>query len=141
MNVIISYQMQNLQFSIFKIVTCEAFIINTKILSFFQQKLGHYASYKKIPWSKHSFSTFYICSKFQSFRSNNNFFLKLNRSPYFHNIITRHKRVLSTEASVIKFWRNSLVWYYLNMPIKLIDHRRAILADHCHVICRIHDLF
>ena len=30
----ISYQMQNLQCSIFKIATCEAFFTNTKILSF-----------------------------------------------------------------------------------------------------------
>ena len=44
--VLISYQIINLQCSIFKIVICNAFLINTKILGVFQK---NYASYKKNP--------------------------------------------------------------------------------------------
>ena len=65
--VLISYQMQNFLCSIFIIVTCEAFLINTKILSFFKTFFFH---------------ILHLCSEFQSFRYNNkNIFFKLNRSP------------------------------------------------------------
>ena len=46
--VLISYQMQNLQCSFYKIVTCEVFLINTKILSFSKKNLKtmHHAKKK-----------------------------------------------------------------------------------------------
>ena len=63
MKVLISYQMQNLHCTYYKIATCEALLINTKILSL-SKKLENYASCKKKKKnsheSKHSFSTFYI---------------------------------------------------------------------------------
>ena len=80
--VLISYQMQNLQCSFYKITTCEAFSINTKILSFLK-KLENYASYKKKSReSKHCFSSFYISlPNFKAFGSIIKKNLKLNRSP------------------------------------------------------------
>ena len=52
--------MQNLQCSFYKIATCEAFLINTKIFEFKKKKLENYASYKKIPPIKTFFSTINI---------------------------------------------------------------------------------
>ena len=73
----ISYQIQNLQCSIFKIATCEAFLISTKILSFSTKKklkLASYALYKKKS-KTFFFHILYLSSNlFQSFRSYNNFF-------------------------------------------------------------------
>ena len=75
--------MQNLQCSFYKIATCEAFLINTKILSFKKKKLEDYASYKKkIARIKALFFLIlHLSSKFQSFRFNNKKILKLNLSP------------------------------------------------------------
>ena len=47
--VLISCQMLNLQCAIFKIATCEEFLINTKILSFFKKKSKTMHHTKKIP--------------------------------------------------------------------------------------------
>ena len=71
LKILISYQMQNLQCSFYKIATCEAFIITTKILTF-SKKLENYASYKTIPRIKTFFiHVLHLSSKFQSFRFNN----------------------------------------------------------------------
>ena len=45
--VLISYQMQKMQCSTFKIATCETFFKLTKISSFFKKNLKNYASWKK----------------------------------------------------------------------------------------------
>ena len=70
--VLISNQMQNLQCSFFKIATCAAFLINTKIRVFEKKKLENYASYKKIPRIKtFFFHILHLSSIIQSFRFNN----------------------------------------------------------------------
>ena len=83
--VLISYQMQNLQCSIFKIATSEAFWINTKKNLIFFPKKNSKAMHctKKSQESKHSFSTFYISvPNFRALSPIINFFPKVNQSAY-----------------------------------------------------------
>ena len=65
-----SYQMKNLQCSFLKIATCEAFLINTKILSF-SKKTRKLCIIKKSTNQNIFFHILHLSSKFQSSRFNN----------------------------------------------------------------------
>ena len=115
--VIISCQMQNLLCSIFKIATCEAFLIITKIWNF-SKKLENYASHKNPMNQNILFPYFTPLPNFRAFRSNNKIFSKTESVPL------REVALSPPQASVNRGSRPNYrqVTYRSTMPLQVQSH-------------------